>query len=143
MITEVPFGSPQQLQSIALRNEVLRKPLGLHFSPEELQAENHQIHIVAIENQLVIGVLLLVILGDSCKMRQVAVASGRQGEGIGEKMVRYSETSAVALGIQQMELHARESAVNFYLKLGYVIVGEKFEEVGIPHFRMKKNLNPE
>ena len=31
-----------------------------------------------------------------------------------------------------MSLHARQIAVPFYERLGYTIVGEPFEEVGIP-----------
>jgi predicted GNAT family N-acyltransferase len=40
-----------------------------------------------------------------------------------------------------MVLHARETAVPFYLKLGYEVVGGQFEEVGIPHFKMEKKLS--
>jgi predicted GNAT family N-acyltransferase len=40
-----------------------------------------------------------------------------------------------------MILHAREAAVPFYLKLGYALAGEPFEEVGIPHRAMEKTLN--
>jgi predicted GNAT family N-acyltransferase len=37
-------------------------------------------------------------------------------------------------------MHARKSAVGFYEKLGYKIVGDEFEEVTIPHFEMQKTL---
>lgn len=39
-----------------------------------------------------------------------------------------------------MVLHARDSALDFYLSLGYSIVGDPFEEVGIPHHRMEKSF---
>jgi predicted GNAT family N-acyltransferase len=39
-----------------------------------------------------------------------------------------------------IELHARANAVNFYAKYAYRIVGDEFEEVGIPHFKMIKRL---
>ena len=39
-----------------------------------------------------------------------------------------------------MTLHARQVAVPFYERLGYSIVGEPFEEVSIPHFKMEKGL---
>jgi predicted GNAT family N-acyltransferase len=35
-------------------------------------------------------------------------------------------------------LNARKVALPFYLKSGYVIQGDEFEEVGIPHFKMSK-----
>ncbi len=40
----------------------------------------------------------------------------------------------------KITLHARKNAVPFYLALGYKIIGEEFEEVGLPHFEMEKNI---
>ena len=73
-------------------------------------------------------------------MRQVAVAENRQKQGIGQRLVAYSETWAQRNAFEKMTLHARETAVPFYLKLGYTTVGERFFEVGIPHFKMEKSL---
>jgi predicted GNAT family N-acyltransferase len=39
-----------------------------------------------------------------------------------------------------MTLHARDTAVPFYLNLGYACVGEPFTEVGIGHQEMEKAL---
>ena len=38
-------------------------------------------------------------------------------------------------------LHARHHAIGFYQKLGYAICSEPFEEVGIKHVIMQKELN--
>ncbi|MEJ7682070.1 MAG: GNAT family N-acetyltransferase [Segetibacter sp.] len=37
-------------------------------------------------------------------------------------------------------MHARKSAVGFYEKLGYKIVGDEFLELNIPHYIMEKQL---
>jgi predicted GNAT family N-acyltransferase len=39
-----------------------------------------------------------------------------------------------------MVLNARDTAIPFYLHLGYELVGEPFVEVGIPHRKMRKAL---
>jgi predicted GNAT family N-acyltransferase len=39
-----------------------------------------------------------------------------------------------------MYCHARDSAVNFYLKNGYTGIGNYFNEDGIPHLKMRKEL---
>jgi predicted GNAT family N-acyltransferase len=44
------------------------------------------------------------------------------------------------LGLSQVELHARLSAVGFYRGLGYAVVGQEFQELGIPHLKMKRRL---
>jgi hypothetical protein len=73
-------------------------------------------------------------------MRQVAVVPELQGQGIGRAMVEYSEALARTVGFTRMILHARETAVAFYEKLGYAKVGERFVEVTIPHWAMAKRL---
>ena len=135
------WGSKLQIQSIGLRYEVLRKPLNLFFSPEELLSETTQIHVGMVVGERVLAVLLLKILdGNVAKMRQVAVAESCQGKGLGKQLVRYSEEICRDKQVKRIELHARKSAVNFYLSLGYRIQGHEFEEVGIPHIAMYLDL---
>lgn len=131
------WGSKLQVQSIGLRYEVLRRPLGLFFTPEELGDEVHQWHLGMVHGDRVVAVLLLKnIDGKIVKMRQVAVAEALQGKGIGKELVRFSEEFCRRKGVETIELHARTSAVPFYLSLGYASEGEEFEEVGIPHVKM-------
>lgn len=139
MVTEAPFGSLRQIQSIALRHEVLRKPLGLQFDPAELKSEDKEVHVVQIQGQKVTGCMLLKPQGiDVLKMRQVAVDAGCQKQGIGKKMVAFAEAYAKQKGYHCIELNARKTAIPFYLNLDYTIEGEDFEEVGIPHMKMVK-----
>jgi len=63
-----------------------------------------------------------------------------QGKGIGKRLVEYSEEVSRSEDFVKMVLHAREIVVPFYLKLGYAIEGEPFEEVTIPHCKMVKDL---
>ena len=63
-----------------------------------------------------------------------------QGQGIGRALVEYAEAAARQGGCCRMVLHARETAVPFYEKLGYSRVGQRFEEVTIPHWAMERRL---
>jgi predicted GNAT family N-acyltransferase len=36
--------------------------------------------------------------------------------------------------------HAREAAVPFYTRLGYEVVGDRFIEVGLSHFTVRKAM---
>lgn len=141
-IFQIEFGTPEYDAAVRLRYDVLRRPLGLNFSPEQLAAEHDQIHLAAFdERSELIGYLNLTPLGErQVKMRQVAVAEVWQGKGVGQALVKASETIAQNLGFEKMTLHARETAVPFYQKLQYDTVGERFEEVTIPHFCMEKML---
>ncbi|CEK20076.1 acetyltransferase [Chthonomonas calidirosea] len=140
-IKHVPYNSPDYWQMVALRRAILRAPLGLDFTPEQLAIEGEDYHIGAWVGEDLIGCLVLEPLAnDILKMRQVAVRPEWQGQGVGTALVRYAETFALQLGYRKLVLHARETAVSFYLRLGYTVEGEPFEEVTIPHRLMYKWL---
>ncbi len=138
---EVAFNTDLQRESIKLREEVLRKPLGLKFSQGELNTEDTQVHLIGEIHQKVCAVLLLYPIQDGVwKMRQVAVSPQFQGHGIGQQLVKFSERWLSNQGARRVELHARLAAVNFYLKLNYHTDDVLFEEVGLPHKKMWKDF---
>jgi predicted GNAT family N-acyltransferase len=141
-IVEITHDSDAYREVVALRYEVLRRPLGLTFSPEQLSAERDSIHLAAYDDTSeLLGCLLLTPGKDGyLKMRQVAVRADKQRSGVGVALVQFSERLAKERGYQVMILSARETAVPFYLKLGYLLDGELFEEVTLPHRMMKKTL---
>jgi len=140
-INLVDHNSLQYQDMVSLRHAVLRKPLGLSFSPEQLQAEADLIHVACYYNDNLAGCLILQPESNrSLKMRQVAVSDDHQGLGIGRALVEFSEQFARDGRYSKISMHARETAVGFYIKLGYEIEGEPFEEVTIPHRSMFKNI---
>lgn len=139
-VRQVPFEDLVNLGLIELRRRVLRAPLGLDFTAEELAAEHDQVHFGAFESDRLVGVLVMVPLGTTAKMRQVAVNPDDQGRGIARAMIQASEDWAVQAGFAEIVLHARANVVPMYEKLGYEVIGEPFEEVTIPHRKMRKSL---
>lgn len=133
--------SPAYAMAVALRRAVLRKPLGLDFTEAQLASESTSFHLTAWEEDLLRGTLLLTPLaGQSIQMRQVAVDALKQGIGIGRLLVLEAEAEAVRRGFTHLLLHARDTAVGFYTKLGYQPIGDEFIEVGILHQEMEKHL---
>ena len=47
---------------------------------------------------------------------------------------------ARSAGVEQIVLHSRVTVCGFYDSLGFETVGERFEEVGIPHRKMVLSL---
>jgi predicted GNAT family N-acyltransferase len=142
MMTTISFGTPEYDEAVALRYEILRRPLGLDYTAEQLAEEWNQIHIAAFDQGgRIVGYLNLTPYNNGqVKMRQVAVATAEQGRGVGKAMVVFSEEQAREHGFEKIVLHARDTAVPFYLKLGYTVEGDEFEEVTIPHYKMYKKL---
>ena len=141
-VRRVQHGSPDYFEIVELRRRILRIPLGLDFDPTELDLEVDQIHLAAYLDNDLVGCLALVKKPGYMKMRQVAVDDERQRMGLGRMLVTESERIAKEEQCSLMELHARDTAVPFYEKLGYSADGPEFEEVGIPHRKMFKRLNP-
>lgn len=137
----VQHGSENYQKTVALRQEILRTPLGLQFSQEELEKEINDYHLAVFGPDDLIGCMVLTRLDAlTVKMRQVAVKTEHQGKGTGMQMVSASEQMAKEKGFEKIILHARDTAVPFYLKLGYQTIGEVFTEVTIPHLKMEKRL---
>ena len=140
-IKQIDHGSAEYMQMVELRNEVLRKPLGLTFSHDELGREKEDILIGAFEEEKMLGCCLLTkIDSKNVRLRQMAVQNSVQGKGIGATMMNYAENVARDTGYKKMVMHARKTAIGFYEKLGYKLTGKEFVEITIPHFIMEKKL---
>lgn len=132
---------PDYLKVLALRQKVLRAPLGMNLYDEDLSREIDEHIFICKENEEIIGCLLLApVAVQKGKLRQMAVSADRQGTGIGTALIRFAEEFARSKQYKTFELHARISALPFYEKLGYEAVGTPFTEVGIPHVKMIKQL---
>jgi len=140
-IKVIRYNSEEYSQELQLRDEVLRKPLGMSLYDENLDAEMDDFHVGAFVNNQLVGVLILTKLnaGD-VKMRQFAVAEKWQGKKIGTEMVVFAEEYSRHKGYSTIVLNARKSAAGFYEKLGYEKISEEFLEINIPHYKMRKKL---
>lgn len=126
---------------VNLRNEILRKPLGLSFTNEELEKEKDDILMGAFEDDKLLGCCLLTRMDSkTVRLRQMAVPNSMQGKGVGRALMIFAENIARDLGYKKLCMHARKTAVGFYQKLGYGISGDEFFEVTIPHYVMEKSL---
>ncbi len=136
----VDFGSDDYKKSVSLREEILRKPLGLTFTQEELELEKDHIHIAGFLGQELCATAVLVPVGTTTKMQRVAIKSSFQNKGIGSLMMTFCEDYAREKGYESVYCHARGTAIPFYLKNQYALEGNPFEEDGIPHHKMRKIL---
>ncbi len=141
-IKEVPFNSKEYEDLCNLREEELRIPLGLRLTKKDVLNENEHHHFGAFEEEEAVACLILVpIPNNRLKMRQVCTLSNHQGKGIGAKMLAFAENWAKANNYNFIQCNARENAAPFYLKFGYEIKGDLFEEIGIPHYQMGKKIS--
>ena len=138
---EIKYGSESYDLMTELRRDILRSPLGLDFSNEELMMEKEDIFLAAfIAHEIIACCILSNPTNETIKLRQMAVKKHAQKKGIGASLIRFAETTALEKGFSSIRLNARLTAQNFYAKYGYQSFGDIFEEVGIPHIQMIKEL---
>jgi predicted GNAT family N-acyltransferase len=126
---------------VNLRDNVLRRPLGLTFDHDELLAEKDDILIACIDDGDIMGCCILVKIDDYIvRLRQMAVPNNLHGRGIGASIMNFAENIARDKGFKIITMHARDTAIGFYEKFGYQIKGKQFMEVNIPHHVMEKSL---
>lgn len=137
----IEYKTPEYDKMVALRDDILRKPLGMTFGEEYLGKDKDSYLLGCFDGDNLVGCCLLTPVNENTlQLRQMAVAEDRQKQGIGTKVIEYAEQLAVDKGYRFMYLHARKVAVNFYTKLGYMLESDEFMEIGIPHFEMLKML---
>ncbi len=134
-------GSFEYQQMVKLREDILRKPLGLGFAPEELELEKDNMLIGAFEEEDMLGCCMLVEENrDTVRLRQLAVLNDLQGKGIGRALMGFAENLARDRGYKILSMHARKGTTVFFEKMGYKITSDEFMEITISHYIMEKKL---
>lgn len=137
----IEHGTPDFQKMVKLREDILRKPLGLGFTTNELEQEKSNILIGAFEDEDILGCCMLVEENpEIVRLRQMAVLNDLQGKGIGRAIMHFAENIARDRGYRILSMHARKNAIGFYEKMGYKVTGDEFTEVTIPHYVMEKKL---
>lgn len=125
-----------------LRWRVLRGPWGQPRGSERGDDEDEAIHLMAVEDNEVVGVARLhPVNAERMQIRYMAVAPEKQGKGIGSALIAGLEGYALNVGARSVQLDARENAVPFYRRNGYGVESRSYLLWGeIQHFVMVKEL---
>jgi predicted GNAT family N-acyltransferase len=71
---------------------------------------------------------------------RMAVRAPWRGRGVGAGLLVHLVALGAARGDAKAILNAQVQAVPFYARYGFVVVGEPFDEAGIPHVVMERAL---
>lgn len=103
--------------------------------------DDEAIHFVLLDGERPVGTARLRMPEpDTAKPERVAVLSAYRDRGLGRLLMESVESEAREQGCTRAVLHAQTAVVGFYERLGYEVTSEEFEEAGIPHVEMQKNL---
>ncbi len=111
--------------------------------PEEIELDAddaHAFHALATFDGRAVGCGRMVEHGGEVKIGRMAVEREHRDRGIGTEILRFLMTEAKRRGFRKAILHAQLTAEGFYLKNGFLPVGDVFEEAGIAHRKMERAL---
>lgn len=126
----------------AIRKTVFVDEQGIPADLEWDAADAGCVHAVA-RNRLGLALAtgrLLPCEPGVAKIGRMAVLPSQRGTGVGRQVLQALMAAAKARGDASVLLHAQASAAPFYLRAGYQVEGEPFQEAGIPHLAMRKQL---
>ncbi|AYB45474.1 GNAT family N-acetyltransferase [Paenibacillus lautus] len=135
----------QLQQALDIRKDVFvleqKVPIDLEIDDyDRLESDAHHV-LIKSEGQYAATGRITYYNKDSAKMQRIAVRKPFRSKGIGRVLMMALEAQARELKLQYSLLDAQVQAEAFYRKLGYeTISDEPFDDAGIPHVRMKKEL---
>ncbi len=71
---------------------------------------------------------------------RMAVLKPYRQQGIGSMMLTTLLEQAKKIGVIKIDINAQTSAMSFYQRAGFIAVGDKFDDAGIPHYKMTLQL---
>lgn len=142
---EVVESPDDKQRAYDLRWEVFVVEQGVPGDMELDEFDEGALHVVAKDAEgAVVGTGRLVIEPeDNCgRIGRLAVAKPQRHQDIGTGIMMLLEQAARDRHLSELYLHAQIYAQRFYEQLGYVPRGERFDEAGIEHIEMFKQLKP-
>ena len=125
-----------------VRTEVFVHEQKIPLDMEWDEADQTALHAVAYNGlgQAIGTARLLEYTPKAAKIGRMAVKRVLRGSNIGRDLLRVLMDSARQRGQQEVVLHAQRSAQGFYARAGFLVRGEPFDEVHIPHIEMFSTL---
>ena len=139
----VRIALPPDMEAVhALRRLVFINEQGVDPEEEWDGLDDDAIHAVAIREGVVVGTGRVLFHNDGAQARigRMAVQRELRRQGIGELILAALEKEAALQGASRALLHAQTYVKEFYAGAGYEEIGDVFDEAGIEHIAMSKDL---
>lgn len=126
---------------IALRRAVFIGEQGISETEEMDDLDDSAIHLLATIDGKPVGTARLMIDGEIGKIGRICVLADQRGTGLGARIVQAAMDHLRTLPeITKAKLGSQDHAIGFYEKLGFVGYGPFYDDAGIPHRDMIRDL---
>jgi ElaA protein len=125
----------------ALRRTVFIQEQNVPEADEMDDLDDQAIHLLAWQGDTPVGTARLLVNGNIGKIGRVCVLAQARGTGLGAQLIRASmDILREQAGVTLAKLGAQTHAIGFYKKLGFVAQGPVYDDGGIPHRDMTREL---
>ncbi|MQY42021.1 GNAT family N-acetyltransferase [Epibacterium sp. SM1969] len=121
--------------------EIFVHEQGVPLEEEIDDLDGEAIHILARDGDVAVATARILQDGAVVKIGRVCVVKSARGTGLGADLMRYALECVQQLpGVQRVKLGAQTYAIGFYERLGFAAYGPIYDDGGIPHRDMVKEL---
>jgi predicted GNAT family N-acyltransferase len=143
-MTFIEIGDWPLMQSAAqaVRTAVFVQEQGIAPEDEWDEDDATSLHAVLfdVNGQALGNARLLQPTANVAKVGRMAVLRDMRGRSFGARLLQALLLEARRRGNKEVRLSAQRTAEGFYASHGFVVTGEPFDEVGIPHVEMRLSL---
>lgn len=141
MIEVRPAAGPHEVwAALDLRREVFVDEQGVAIEEDRDGRDDAALHLVALLDGVMVGTCRLLGDGDRVKLGRMVVRASARGQGIAGLLLAEADARARDLGAARIVLGAQLTARGVYERAGYAAYGDVFDDAGIPHVMMGKDL---
>ena len=128
-------------RALPLRLSVFVQEQGVPIELEQDEQDELATHAIVQSALEVLATGRVVIVHPGlAKIGRLAVVKPKRGQGLGRVVLQALIEQAHRLGAKSVKLHAQCDAVRFYESAGFVSQGQPFDEAGIQHVLMIRDL---
>lgn len=137
-MTQIDIRTISASETLALRQSVLwpQKSTKDMILPKDKAA----FHFGAFDADVLIGVASFFPDDTKVRLRKMAITPAYQRHGIGKRLVLNSARHLRNLGLKTLWCDARQTAIGFYERLGFVIDPVVFDKSVLPYHRAELDL---
>ncbi|KIN65899.1 Acetyltransferase, GNAT family protein [Sulfitobacter noctilucae] len=122
-----------------LRRVVFIEEQGVSEADELDDLDDQALHLLAKDKQVPVGTARIVILDGTAKIGRVCVLPSHRGTGLGAALICAALDVSRGKAVRA-KLGAQTHALGFYQALGFTAVGPVYDDAGIDHRDMVRDL---
>ncbi|AUH32762.1 GNAT family N-acetyltransferase [Paracoccus tegillarcae] len=125
----------------AIRRAVFIDEQGIDDADEWDDLDEKAVHLLAWQDGEPVGTARILLKGSIGRIGRICVMPEARGTGLGRMLLKASmDVLRSRQGISQAMLSAQVQAIGFYQKLGFEVAGDVYDDAGIAHQEMIRDL---